>query len=71
MSNKILGRLQNASLDTPALQLYANFHNHTLAELHNLQMLQFVHNSLSTGSTTLHLLFIKLKGICFTTQYTH
>jgi len=44
LNNKILRILQHAPLDTPVSQLYATFHTVPLPDLHNLQILKFVHN---------------------------
>ena len=44
LNNKILRILQHALLDTPVSQLYATFHTLPLPDLHNLQILKFVHN---------------------------
>ena len=44
LNNKIFRILQHAPLDTPVSQLYATFHTLPLPDLHNLQILKFVHN---------------------------
>jgi len=44
LNNKILRTLQHAPLDTTVSQLCATFHTLPLPDLHNLQILKFVHN---------------------------
>ena len=43
LNNKLLRILQNAPLDTPISQLYINFNTLPLPDLHNYQILKFIH----------------------------
>ena len=43
LNNKLLRILQKIPRDTPVAQLYSNFNRLTLPELHNYQILKFVH----------------------------